>query len=96
MNVRRLVMAVSFWLGAGVAAFAGDWTNWRGPNSDGFSPEKGLPATWSPETGENLVWKAPYGCRSTPLVLKGRVFILNYDAEQVPDPNGGTRVSPAT
>ena len=41
---------------------AGDWPEWRGPNRDGTSAEKGLVEKWS-LAGENLVWKAPYGGR---------------------------------
>jgi outer membrane protein assembly factor BamB len=53
-----------------------DWTEWRGPARDGVSQEKGLPAKWSPK-GENLAWKAPYGGRSTPVVLGDRVYLQN-------------------
>jgi len=59
-----------------VPAFANDWTEWRGPARDGISPEKGLPTTWSP-TGQNLAWKAPYGGRSAPIVMNGRVYLQN-------------------
>jgi outer membrane protein assembly factor BamB len=41
---------------AGVAtARAIDWTQWRGPNQDGISPEKGLLQEW-PAGGPKLVW----------------------------------------
>jgi outer membrane protein assembly factor BamB len=53
-----------------------DWAEWRGPGRDGVSPEKGLPEKWSPQ-GENLVWKAPYGGRSAPIVMGNRVFVFN-------------------
>ncbi|HYT92471.1 MAG TPA: PQQ-binding-like beta-propeller repeat protein, partial [Gemmataceae bacterium] len=56
---------------------AAEWSHWRGPFQTGFSPETNLPAKWSPD-GENLVWKKPYGCRSTPLVMNGHVYLLNY------------------
>jgi outer membrane protein assembly factor BamB len=59
-----------------VPAFANDWTEWRGPARDGISPEKGLPSSWSP-TGQNLAWKAPYGGRSAPIVMNGRVYLQN-------------------
>ena len=59
-----------------VAAMAADWPDWRGPTRDGRSPEKNLPVKWSP-AGENLAWRAPYGGRSTPVVLNNRVFVLN-------------------
>src|SRR2546426_11701377 len=39
---------------------AGDWPDWRGPDRDGVSREKGLPEKWS-LGGQNLAWKAPYG-----------------------------------
>ena len=55
---------------------ASDWSEWRGPARDGISPEKGLPAKWS-TAGENLAWKAPYGGRSTPIVMNNRVFLQN-------------------
>ncbi|MAM45066.1 MAG: polyvinylalcohol dehydrogenase [Planctomycetes bacterium] len=38
-------------------SFAGDWPQWRGPNRDGVSTEKGLLDKW-PEGGPKLVWKA--------------------------------------
>ena len=63
-------------LAAAVSARAADWAEWRGPARDGVSPEKGLPAQWSP-AGENLAWKAPHGGRSTPVVMGGRVFLVN-------------------
>ena len=53
-----------------------DWADWRGPARDGRSPESDLPTQWSPE-GENLAWTAPYGGRSTPIVLGDRLFLQN-------------------
>ena len=57
-----------------------DWTDWRGPARDGISREKGLAERWSPK-GENLVWKAPYGGRSAPIVMGGRIFLFNTAGE---------------
>lgn len=70
-----------FWtvvvLGLAVVPLLGaDWWHWRGPWQNGVSPEKNLPKEWSPE-GKNLIWKAPYGSRSTPLVMNGRVYLIN-------------------
>jgi outer membrane protein assembly factor BamB len=53
-----------------------DWPEWRGPSRDGRSMEKNLPEKWSPG-GENLLWKAPYGSRSTPVVLGNHVYMVN-------------------
>jgi outer membrane protein assembly factor BamB len=54
--------------------FAGDWPDWRGPRRDGVSTEKNLPSDWSP-AGKNLLWKAPYGARSAPIVLGDHVYL---------------------
>ena len=57
-----------------------DWTDARGPTRDGISPEKNLPEKWSP-TGDNLLWKAPYGGRSAPTVMGNRVYLFNSAGE---------------
>jgi outer membrane protein assembly factor BamB len=44
-------------LTASGAAAPGDWPQWRGPNRDGLSTEKGLLKQW-PAGGPRLVWKA--------------------------------------
>lgn len=62
------------------ARTASDWPDWRGPTRDGRSYEKGLPEKWSP-AGENLLWKQPYGGRSSPIVMGGRVFLFNMAGE---------------
>ena len=63
-----------------LAASGSDWPDWRGPARDGRSAETGLPTRWSKQ-GENLVWKAPYGGRSAPIVMGGRVFLFNSSGE---------------
>jgi outer membrane protein assembly factor BamB len=55
---------------------ASDWTEWRGPARDGISTEKNLPVKWSP-SGDNLLWKAPYGGRSGPIVMGDRIYLQN-------------------
>src|SRR5689334_10217143 len=59
------------------SASAGDWSNWRGPLHNGSSPEKNLPDKFDTrKPGQNnLAWVAPYGCRATPLIMGGRVYI---------------------
>ena len=56
-------------------ALASDWPSWRGPNQTGSSSETGLVSSWSLE-GENLVWKADFIGRSTPIVLNDRVYVI--------------------
>jgi len=54
----------------------GDWPDWRGSDRDGSSREKGLPEKWS-LSGQSLAWKAPYGGRSTPVVLGDHLYLQN-------------------
>src|SRR5262245_3898240 len=80
-----------------VALTAADWWNWRGPGQNGVSPEKDLPDKWSPDPSDpdsNLIWKAPYGCRSTPLVMNGRVYFINYASKKVKEAGGKVRDVP--
>jgi len=58
---------------------AANWPQWRGPNFDGSSPEKNLPATFS--RTENVVWNAPLPgpSGSTPVVWGDYVFVASTD-----------------
>ena len=58
-----------------------EWHGWRGPEQTGMSRETGLVDSWSPE-GENLLWKAPIGGRSTPVVLNERVYIITLGGKE--------------
>ena len=53
---------------------AEEWSSWRGPYQNGYSPQTALIDTWSPE-GENLIWRQNFVARSTPVVMGGRVFV---------------------
>jgi outer membrane protein assembly factor BamB len=67
-------------LGVAVTTSWADWVHWRGSDQQGTSPETGLPSTWT-LTGENLLWQAPTGCRSTPLILNDRVYMISRAGE---------------
>jgi outer membrane protein assembly factor BamB len=71
----RILLVFSFALAIHLPSSAADWPTWRGVNADGVSAEAGLPEKWSQE-GQNLLWKAPIGGRSTPIVLDGRVCVI--------------------
>jgi len=77
-----ILFSVALILIPSVAA-ATDWLHWRGPTQSGYSPEKNLPDEWDPRVvgKDNLIWKQPYGCRSTPLIMSGRVYIIGADNE---------------
>jgi outer membrane protein assembly factor BamB len=86
-----LALAPGLLLIAGPAP-AGDWVHWRGPEQTGVSREVGLPDSFGLDTpGQNgLLWRQPYGGRSAPLVLKGRVYTIGgYDMSL---PTEGERV----
>jgi len=51
---------------------AGDWSHWRGPARNGVSTETDLIDSWSAD-GENLLWRADFVGRSSPVVVAGRV-----------------------
>jgi outer membrane protein assembly factor BamB len=70
--------------GAGAAEPADplDWPNWRGPQQNRASTEKGLIDRWDPAGGEgsNLIWKNPaLAGRSSPIVLRGKLYTIVRD-----------------
>lgn len=62
------------------AARAGDWPQWRGPNQNGSSEERGLPATWSADRNVAWVVDLPGPAAATPVVSGNRVFVSTTDA----------------
>src|SRR5579862_5468953 len=73
-----VVFTVLAWSAAELRA--GDWANWRGPEQNGVSREKDLPESFSldpKDPNSNLIWKIPFGGRSTPLVMGGNVYLIN-------------------
>lgn len=57
-------------------AQAGDWIHWRGPEENGVSRELHLPDSFDPATKTNVAWQQPFGGRSAPLVLDGRIYTI--------------------
>jgi outer membrane protein assembly factor BamB len=68
-------MALAAFLCLAAAAGAGDWPAWRGPDGDGHSLERDLPARWDRTT--NVRWKVPLPeeGNSSPIVWNNRVFL---------------------
>jgi outer membrane protein assembly factor BamB len=64
---------------------ARDWIHWRGPEENGVSREKNLPDSFDPKAGSqgNVVWQQPFGGRSAPLVLDGKLYIIQGTGEGV-------------
>ena len=59
-----------------------DWPAWRGVAQNGASLETRLVSTWS-QDGDNLVWKADFIGRSTPIVLNKRVYVIGRIGEEI-------------
>jgi outer membrane protein assembly factor BamB len=73
--MKRAWLALTLLLFGAAVATADNWPGWRGPNGDGKSSEKNLPATWS-ET-QNVKWKIslPEKGHSAPVVWGSRIFL---------------------
>src|SRR5215210_5871397 len=59
-----------------------DWPYWRGPEGNSISRETGLPDTINPRggAGSNLLWKKEGAAgRGTPIVLRGKMYLLARD-----------------
>jgi len=73
------IMPVNLMKETSVSADPLDWTFWRGPRFDGTSRETGLPDDWNPQGGEgsNVLWsRDDLGSRSTPIVMRGKLYLL--------------------
>ncbi len=59
---------------ATVTALSGQWDRFRGPNGDGVSDTRGVPAEFGP--GKNLIWRTalPPG-HSSPVISRGRILL---------------------
>src|ERR1043166_3188743 len=78
---RRLLVALCL-LSIGSFVLADDWPQFRGPNRDGISKEKGLLASW-PKGGPKLLWTyKEAGLRfSSMSIAKGVVYALGSDVK---------------
>jgi outer membrane protein assembly factor BamB len=98
-RIAALVVLVSLLSSAG---WADDWPQWRGPNRNGISQEKGLQKTW-PKDGPKLLWtykQADLGF-SAPAVVGDTLYFLGTrnDKDEVVialDANKGTELWTAT
>lgn len=69
---------------------ASNWPQWRGPDGQGVSVEKGLPDEWS--NTKNVKWKAPIEGRgfSSPIIWGKKIFLTTaLDGEVIPGRTAG-------
>lgn len=78
MNISRPLCAL---FALALSVQAENWPQWRGPNFNGSSPEKGLPQTWS---REKVKWTTPLPGLSgaTPAIWGDTIFVSSPDAEK--------------
>ena len=87
MTIPRLLAFSATVLGflalGGLAQAANDWPQWRGPNRDGLSAEKGLLKQW-PAGGPKLLWKATgLGSGYSSIVTSGdKVFSMGDNGSE--------------
>jgi len=75
--VTRASAALGLWLLLPVAARAGDWPQFRGPNRDSVWNETGILKTFTDE-GLKIRWRVPVGPGwSSPVVVRGRVYLTD-------------------
>jgi outer membrane protein assembly factor BamB len=72
---KRIALSLTIGIMAVIAVSAENWPQWRGPQLNGVSGEKGLPVKWGPE--ENVAWKLPVPTRSgaTPIIWNNHIFL---------------------
>jgi outer membrane protein assembly factor BamB len=75
--VAQIVVHLSF---GPAPASATDWPQWRGPQRNGLSEEKGLLKEW-PKEGPQLLWKVTHAGSgySTPAVVGDRLYLLGNE-----------------
>jgi len=74
------VLCAAFWSSP---CLAENWPQWRGPQNNGHSSEKGVPTEWGAD--KNIVWKLalPGQGSSTPCVWEDKIFITSPDGDDV-------------
>ncbi|WP_040550291.1 PQQ-binding-like beta-propeller repeat protein [Pedosphaera parvula] len=78
VGVFGLFLTGSSFTSTTVAAPAKGWLNWRGPQQNGTSLEKGLPDTIDPQ---HPLWVADLPGQSTSVIANGKVYIMGYLGE---------------
>jgi len=58
-----------------------NFTNFRGPGSNGIAVQTGLPINWNVESGENICWKVsiPLPGFNSPIIWADRIFLSGAD-----------------
>ena len=75
--IRHIVRMVCVLALVPLSVDADNWPQWRGPQQNGVSAAKNLPASWSLE--KNIIWKTelPSWSGSTPIIWEDRIFLTS-------------------
>ncbi|MBN1127141.1 MAG: PQQ-like beta-propeller repeat protein [Sedimentisphaerales bacterium] len=78
-RLNQVLSASGIFLCVSLSVQAAEWPQWRGPNLNGSTTAKNLPATIEPE--KNILWSAPLPGPgfSTPVIVNQRVFLTSQD-----------------
>ncbi|HBE69338.1 MAG TPA: hypothetical protein DDW52_14420 [Planctomycetaceae bacterium] len=72
-----LVLSAVTWAVDAKSGLAADWSNWRGPLKTGVSLEQDLPGDF-----DEVLWmKKDVSCRSTPIVMNDKVYLISRVGE---------------
>lgn len=74
--MKKLSLAITLLLASQV--LAADWPQWRGPEFNGSSPEKGLPGKFE-KSSAAWVLDMPGPSASTPVIYEDSVYITTPD-----------------
>jgi outer membrane protein assembly factor BamB len=74
----RVIVLLALSLGFAVPVGADNWPRFRGPNGQGISDAKTIPAKWSPQE-YNWKLELPGGGHSSPVVWDDKVFVTCAD-----------------
>jgi outer membrane protein assembly factor BamB len=69
---------VALTLGHSVSAAVSGWLNWRGPNHNSITEEKGLPTKLDPAA---TLWTANFPGQSTPVIADGKLYINGFQGD---------------
>ena len=76
--MQRTFLPVVFIIAIHLGVMADDWPQWRGPQRNGISTEKGWTDQW-PKDGPPILWKASVGLGfSSCVVGSGRVYTMGH------------------
>ncbi|MEZ6133986.1 MAG: PQQ-binding-like beta-propeller repeat protein [Pirellulaceae bacterium] len=78
-----MLSSLCFFVALGPVAWADNWPQWRGPQSNGISTEKSIATKWS--ATENVLWRAPMPGQggATPAIWEDRLFVTSADGDDL-------------